>query len=54
MTSATTQNEILLQIRNLNKNFGGLKAIQDVTMDLPAGVITTLVGPNGAGKTTLF
>ncbi len=54
MTSAATQNEILLQIRNLNKNFGGLKAIQDVSMDLPAGVITTLVGPNGAGKTTLF
>ena len=54
MTSATTQQEILLKIRNVNKNFGGLKAIQDVTMDLPAGVITTLVGPNGAGKTTLF
>ena len=54
MTRADTQHEILLQIRNLNKSFGGLKAIQDVTMDLPAGVITTLVGPNGAGKTTLF
>ncbi|NDY83790.1 ABC transporter ATP-binding protein [Orrella sp. NBD-18] len=54
MTTPTQQHDILLQIRNLNKNFGGLKAIQDVTMDLPAGVITTLVGPNGAGKTTLF
>lgn len=54
MTNVGTQHDILLQIRNLNKNFGGLKAIQDVTMDLPAGVITTLVGPNGAGKTTLF
>ena len=46
--------EILLEIRALNKNFGGLQAISEVTMDLPAGVITTLVGPNGAGKTTLF
>lgn len=46
--------EILLEIRDLNKNFGGLQAISAVSMDLPAGVITTLVGPNGAGKTTLF
>ena len=54
MTISDTSQEILLQIRNLNKSFGGLHAINDVTMDLPAGVITTLVGPNGAGKTTLF
>ncbi len=54
MTTSTPSQEILLQIRDLNKNFGGLHAINNVTMDLPAGVITTLVGPNGAGKTTLF
>ena len=49
MTPASSTQEILLEVRNLNKNFGGLQAIDDVTIDLPAGVITTLVGPNGAG-----
>jgi branched-chain amino acid transport system ATP-binding protein len=46
--------EVLLSIRNLHKSFGGLKVTNDVSLDLHAGLITTLVGPNGAGKTTLF
>jgi branched-chain amino acid transport system ATP-binding protein len=46
--------EAILSIRGLNKNFGGLKAVQSVDMDLTEGVITALVGPNGAGKTTFF
>lgn len=46
--------DILLSIRNLNKSFGGLKVANDISLDLHAGIITTLVGPNGAGKTTLF
>ena len=44
----------LLDIRQLNKQFGGLQAITDVSLSLRSGIITTLVGPNGAGKTTLF
>ncbi|MCR4265274.1 ABC transporter ATP-binding protein [Nitratireductor sp. ZSWI3] len=54
MPAAGAGNEVLLEIRNLDKHFDGLKAVSDVSMDLRAGIVTTLVGPNGAGKTTLF
>ncbi|MBP0441452.1 ABC transporter ATP-binding protein [Tianweitania sediminis] len=41
-----------LQVRNVSKNFGGLRVARDITLDLPAGARTALIGPNGAGKTT--
>lgn len=44
----------MLDIQNLSRSFGGLKAVNAVSMRLQAGEILGLIGPNGAGKTTLF
>jgi branched-chain amino acid transport system ATP-binding protein len=44
----------LLEIRDLCKNFGGVKAVDAFACDLPKGNIQAIIGPNGAGKTTIF
>lgn len=46
--------KILLEVMNISKSFGGLKAIDDFSMHLYQGEILGLIGPNGAGKTTMF
>ncbi len=46
--------EPLLCIKNLQKHFGGLCAIDDVSLDVLPGEIHAIIGPNGAGKTTLL
>ena len=44
----------LLKITNVTKDFGGLAALHNVSLQINAGEIISLIGPNGAGKTTLF
>ena len=44
----------MLSVENVQKSFGGLKAVNDCTLQVTEGSITGLIGPNGAGKTTLF
>ncbi len=53
--NTTQQNKtVLLKIRDMTMDFGGLRAIDNIHMDICAGQITALIGPNGAGKTTAF
>ncbi|AWM01787.2 ABC transporter permease subunit [Bradyrhizobium amphicarpaeae] len=46
--------EVVLEVCNLSRSFGGLKAVQDVSFKLHKNEILGIIGPNGAGKTTLF
>ena len=44
----------ILDISNVSKSFGGVKANVDISMSVEQGSIVGLIGPNGSGKTTLF
>jgi ABC-type branched-subunit amino acid transport system ATPase component/ABC-type branched-subunit amino acid transport system permease subunit len=46
--------DVVLEVRNLSRAFGGLKAVQDVGFKLRRNEILGIIGPNGAGKTTVF
>jgi ABC-type sugar transport system ATPase subunit len=51
--SAPATGEPLLKVRGIEKNFGPVRALHNVDLDLPAGQVTALVGDNGAGKSVL-
>ena len=46
--------ESVLEIKQLTMDFGGLRALDHIDLDVKAGEIAALIGPNGAGKTTFF
>ena len=49
-----TAPEIIIETQNLSKHFGGLAAVDDVSIKIEAGTLHAIIGPNGAGKTTFF
>jgi branched-chain amino acid transport system ATP-binding protein len=52
--STTSSDAPVLSVENVNVRFGGVQAVNDVTLQAHAGQVTGLIGPNGAGKTTTF
>jgi len=44
----------ILRVRNVHRDFGGVKALRGVNLEVPRGSVVGLIGPNGSGKTTLF
>ena len=53
-TVTATSDDVVLRVEGVCKAFGGINAVEDVTLEVRRGEVVGLIGPNGAGKTTLF
>jgi branched-chain amino acid transport system ATP-binding protein len=51
---AQPPSEVLVEIRDVSKSFGGVQAVTRVSLDVPTGDLLSIIGPNGAGKTSLL
>jgi branched-chain amino acid transport system ATP-binding protein len=54
MRSATPRDEVQLVVEGVSKRFGGVRAVEDVSLSVRSGQIASIIGPNGAGKTSLL
>ena len=54
LTGVPTKRESCLRLEGVSKNFEGLLAVEDVSLEISSGERRAVIGPNGAGKTTLF
>ena len=53
-SQSSTDEPVLFRAQGLHKRFGGVRAVRDVSLAIPAGVVFAIIGPNGAGKSTLL
>ena len=51
---AEQMDDILLAVSGVSKRFGGVRAVEDVSVAVKRGAIASIIGPNGAGKTSLL